>query len=161
MFGEGEARNKKPGKTKRRPLSTYSHLSWQIKLAIQSTFGVLGFSSYITFKIIEKKGNQINLTKECRKSHINLGIWESHINRSMSRVNPNPITSLTCSLVHPSHPLPRGKCASEIQLALRKRKLFQHIFLYVADLTHCHSIPCQVLYFKSCIPEVKINTIQP
>ena len=48
----------------------------------------------------------MNLTKECLKSPIGLGICESHMNRSMSRVNPNPINPLTCSLVHPSHPLP-------------------------------------------------------
>ena len=53
-----------------------------------------------------EKRYQMNLTKECLKSPIGLGICESHMNRSMSRVNPNPITSLTCSLVHPSHPLP-------------------------------------------------------
>ena len=48
----------------------------------------------------------MNLTKECLKSPIGLGICESHMNRSMSRVNPNPINPLTSSLVHPSHPLP-------------------------------------------------------
>ena len=108
----------------------------------------------------------MNLTKECLKSPIGLGICESHMNRSMSRVNPNPITSLTCSLVHPSHPLPLNtlednQYACELQRALRYRKLFQHIFLCRADFIHCHLIPCQVLYFKRCIPEVKINTIQP
>ena len=106
----------------------------------------------------------MNLTKECLKSPIGLGICESHMNRSMSRVNPNPINPLTCSLVHPSHPLSLNTLEDNTPVNYSERyyrKLFQHIFLSRADFIHCHLIPCQVLYFKRCIPEVKINTIQP